>query len=64
MATLDILKEGERPQEDERAANPFATSALREVLYQLLTGELPFPGNTSMLLHQVLNQEQIHRLWR
>jgi WD40 repeat protein/tRNA A-37 threonylcarbamoyl transferase component Bud32 len=27
------------------------------VLYQLLTGELPFRGNTRMLLHQVLHDE-------
>ena len=27
------------------------------ILYRLLTGELPFRGNTRMLLHQVLNEE-------
>jgi eukaryotic-like serine/threonine-protein kinase len=27
------------------------------ILYELLTGELPFRGNTRMLLHQVLHDE-------
>lgn len=31
--------------------------SLGVILYQLLTGELPFRGNRAMLLHQVLNDE-------
>lgn len=31
--------------------------SLGVVLYQLLTGELPFQGNARMLLHQVLNED-------
>ena len=31
--------------------------SLGVVMFELLTGELPFRGNTSMLLHQVINEE-------
>ena len=31
--------------------------SLGVILYQLLTGELPFRGNARMLLHQALNEE-------
>src|SRR5215470_7945802 len=31
--------------------------SLGVILYQLLTGELPFRGTTRMLLHQVLHDE-------
>ena len=31
--------------------------SLGVILFQLLTGELPFRGNADMLLHQVLNDE-------
>jgi serine/threonine protein kinase/WD40 repeat protein len=33
--------------------------SLGVILYQLLTGELPFRGNAEMLLHQVLNDEPV-----
>ena len=38
--------------------------SLGVILYQLLTGELPFRGNARMLVHQALNEEPQAPRWR